>query len=197
MPYITCKHCGCQMSDKSEACPVCGASTIEDASQKEDTITTSNESLQGSIPSDTKTKHRNKLLLIGIAFVAVIAIVMITINVHNNKEKQTAEQAEQFGTQHQIAAKQAELNEQKQIEEVKIQKESKKYVVINANELRLRYGPSLDSQTLRWADGTERYATRGEVFKYLGETDEFYKIDYHGNQFWVFKQFASSFESPD
>ena len=24
MAYITCKKCGCQMSDKSEACPVCG-----------------------------------------------------------------------------------------------------------------------------------------------------------------------------
>ena len=26
MAYITCKNCGCQMSDKSEACPVCGIS---------------------------------------------------------------------------------------------------------------------------------------------------------------------------
>lgn len=25
MATFICKHCGCQMSDKSEACPVCGA----------------------------------------------------------------------------------------------------------------------------------------------------------------------------
>ena len=25
MATLICKHCGCQMSDKSEACPVCGA----------------------------------------------------------------------------------------------------------------------------------------------------------------------------
>ena len=76
------------MSDKSEACPVCGASVVEDASQKEDTITTSNESLQGSTPSETKTKNRNKLLLIGIAFVAVIATATTTIIIFSNNNKE-------------------------------------------------------------------------------------------------------------
>lgn len=31
MAYITCKKCGCQMSDKSEACPVCGTPVVEEA----------------------------------------------------------------------------------------------------------------------------------------------------------------------
>lgn len=340
MAYITCKHCGCQMSDKSEACPVCGTLVEENSTEIRNTSISSNNDKQEAALENLTTKHRNKVLLIGIALAIVIAITTTTvIIVNNNKEKQAAEQ---LRIQHQKASEQAKLKEQKLIEEEKQKEEKKtkdliseikreildayrngtihdlmtqdfksaernameaqdingiyfdadifymtqdempdkidvpevnlvdndrayvkvlliynswdypiepilyvvrnkqassskttkwlvddivelkggivsysekasmrefandaastiepeKYVVINANELRLRYGPSLDSQTLRWADGKERYATRGEVFNYLGETDEFYKIDYHGSAFWVSKKFASSFESP-
>lgn len=66
------------------------------------------------------------------------------------------------------------------------------YVFINANELRLRYGPSLESEMLRKPDGSQRYATRNEKFLYKGETADFYKIEYYdGREFWVARQFAN------
>ena len=91
------------MSDKSEACPVCGASVIEDASQKEDTVATSNDNNNQELtPSKTKPKHKNMFLWIGIAIAAVIAIATTTIViVHNNKEKQAAEQLRE---KHRVAA---------------------------------------------------------------------------------------------
>lgn len=66
------------------------------------------------------------------------------------------------------------------------------YVFINANELRLRYGPSLESEMLRKPDGSQRYATRNEKFLYKGETADFYKIEYYdGREFWVARQYAN------
>ena len=59
------------------------------------------------------------------------------------------------------------------------------YVVINATELRLRYGPSLNADTFKWPDGTNRHPNKGEMFKYLGESGDFYKIDYKGSELWV------------
>ena len=67
MAYITCKHCGCQMSDKSEACPVCGASVVEDATQKEDTNTNLNDNFNpigySTSPNFGNYNNLNSILL--------------------------------------------------------------------------------------------------------------------------------------
>lgn len=66
------------------------------------------------------------------------------------------------------------------------------YVFINAKELRLRKGPSLDTDMLRKPDGSERYATRNEKFLYKGESPDFYKVEYYdGREFWVARQYAN------
>ena len=65
------------------------------------------------------------------------------------------------------------------------------YVLINANELRLRYGPSLESDMLKKPDGSQRFATRNEKFLYKGESSDFYKIEfYDGREFWVARKYA-------
>ena len=323
MPYITCKHCGCQMSDKSEACPVCGASVIEDDSQKEDTVATSNDNNNQELTtSKTKPRQKNMLLWIGIVIAAVIAIATTTIIiVHNNKEKQAAEQLRE---KHRLAA--VQMEEQKRIEEEK-QKEAKEienikseiknqvitafttctienllttgfkgvlnstlemmkkginapfmeefslncadeakvtaldlidkkkakvkvellewydvdissnwnttlimvykdnsninkwliddvlsgdysyknamiefvnnnnnqsahYVIIDGSGLRLRLGPSTNAETFKWPDGTNRHPKVGDKFLYLGESGDFYKIDFNGKELWVSKQYT-------
>lgn len=65
-----------------------------------------------------------------------------------------------------------------------------KMVVIDGDQLRLRLGPSTSSETLKWGDGSNRHPEVGEKFKYLGESGDFYKIDYKGNEVWVSKQFS-------
>lgn len=328
MAYITCKHCGCQMSDKSEACPVCGASVVEDATQKEDTNTNLNDNIEETTPSETKPKHRNWLLWIGIAFVAMIAIAATVIIVNNNKEKQAAEQ---LRIKHQLVAEQMKLQEQKRIEEQKRVEEEKqreakeiesiklgiknqvvtafttcsiedqltndfkrvlgatrekmreghvapfmdefsldcadeakvtaldlidkkkakvtvellewfdedacakwnttlimvcdnysnkwniddvlsgnysyknamigfvnsnnyrsstKYVVIDGSGLRLRLGPSTNADTFKWPDGTNRHPKVGDKFLYLGESGDFYQIDFNGTTLWVSKGYT-------
>lgn len=69
------------------------------------------------------------------------------------------------------------------------------YVVIDGSELRLRFGPSLDADTFKWADGTNRHPEVGEKFEYLGESDDFYKIDYNGKELWVSKQYTHVIEN--
>lgn len=64
------------------------------------------------------------------------------------------------------------------------------FVVINATELRLRLGPSKTADTYKWSNGTNRHPNKGDRFPYLGESGEFYKIDYDGHEVWVSKQYT-------
>ena len=66
----------------------------------------------------------------------------------------------------------------------------KSYVVIDASQLRLRIGPSLNSDTYKWPDGTNRHPYIGERFLYLGESGDFYQIDFKGEKLWVSKQYT-------
>lgn len=70
------------------------------------------------------------------------------------------------------------------------EKTKKSYVVIDASQLRLRLGPSLDSDTYKWPDGTNRHPYIGERFLYLGESGDFYQIDFKGEKLWVSKQYS-------
>ena len=67
---------------------------------------------------------------------------------------------------------------------------SKQHVVIDGSQLRLRLGPSTEAETFKWKDGTNRHPKVGEKFEYLGESGEFYQIDFHGHQLWVSKQYT-------
>lgn len=64
------------------------------------------------------------------------------------------------------------------------------YVVIDGSELRLRLSPSKDADTFKWPDGTNRHPEVGKRFDYLGESGDFYKINFNGNEVWVAKEFT-------
>lgn len=63
-------------------------------------------------------------------------------------------------------------------------------VVIDASELRLRLAPSTSSETFKWPDGSNRHPKVGDRYRYLGESGDFYKIDFNGNDLWVSKQYT-------
>ena len=67
---------------------------------------------------------------------------------------------------------------------------SNRYVIIDGSELRLRLGPSTSADTYKWKDGTNRHPKVGEAFRYLGESGDFYKIDFKGTQLWVSKLYT-------
>lgn len=60
----------------------------------------------------------------------------------------------------------------------------------NKHWLRLRLGPSTSADTFKWGDGSNRHPNVGEKFKYLGESGDFYKIDYKGHELWVSKKYT-------
>ena len=71
MAYIQCKHCGAQMSDKSEACPVCG--TPVDGAMPPELPTEQNS---GQAPK----KPFNKLLVLGVVGgVALVGIIVAIV----------------------------------------------------------------------------------------------------------------------
>ena len=67
---------------------------------------------------------------------------------------------------------------------------TERYVIINANDLRLRLEPSLNADTYKNVDGKNQHANKGECYRYLNESDEFYKIDYNGVDVWVSKDYT-------
>lgn len=67
---------------------------------------------------------------------------------------------------------------------------AKQHVVIDGSQLRLRLGPSTEAETFKWKDGTNRHPKIGEKFECLGESGEFYQIDFHGHHLWVSKQYT-------
>ena len=73
MGYIQCKHCGAQMSNKSEACPVCG--TPVDGAMPPELPTEQSSSEQ------EKNKSFNKLhipgIIGGIALVGIIVAIVL------------------------------------------------------------------------------------------------------------------------
>lgn len=65
-----------------------------------------------------------------------------------------------------------------------------RFVVIDGSQLRLRLGPSTSADTFKWGDGTNRHPNVGDKYRYLGESGDFYKIDFNGNELWVSKQYT-------
>ena len=67
---------------------------------------------------------------------------------------------------------------------------SNRYVIIDGSQLRLRLGPSTSADTYKWGDGSNRHPKVGEAFRYLGESGDFYKIDFKGTPLWVSKLYT-------
>lgn len=64
------------------------------------------------------------------------------------------------------------------------------FVVIDVSDLRLRLAPSLEAETLKLPDGTNKHPNKGDKFEYLGELTGFYKIRYNGETVWVSKDYT-------
>ena len=68
--------------------------------------------------------------------------------------------------------------------------QTKKYVVVNGTNVRLRFEPSLDASWLRYDNGSPRDAKKGSRLAYLGEADGFYYVEFQGNKVYISKEFS-------
>jgi len=64
------------------------------------------------------------------------------------------------------------------------------YLMVTGNGVRLRKGPGLDYDFLKWKDGTVRGPKKGERVVCLGETSDWYKVRYANGEYYIFKQYA-------
>ena len=56
--------------------------------------------------------------------------------------------------------------------------------------VRLRMGPGLNYDFLKWKDGTTRAPKKGERLVCVGETSDWYKVKYANGVYYIFKQYA-------
>ncbi|MBQ4023356.1 MAG: hypothetical protein II612_05060 [Prevotella sp.] len=68
--------------------------------------------------------------------------------------------------------------------------QTKKYVVVNGTNVRLRFEPSLDASWLCYDNGSPRYAKKGTKLAYLGEADGFYYVEFQGNKVYISKDYS-------
>lgn len=61
---------------------------------------------------------------------------------------------------------------------------------ITGTGVRLRKGPGLDYDYLKWKDGTTRGPKKGERVVCIGETSDWYKVKYANGEYYIFKQYA-------
>ena len=68
--------------------------------------------------------------------------------------------------------------------------EKQSEVVITGNGVRLRKGPGLDYDYLKWENGGVRSPKKGTRVKYLGSEGDWYKVSYAGGVYYLFKQYG-------
>lgn len=56
--------------------------------------------------------------------------------------------------------------------------------------VRLRKGPGLNYDYLKWKDGSTRAPKKGEQLVCIGETSDWYKVKYANGIYYIFKQYA-------
>lgn len=64
------------------------------------------------------------------------------------------------------------------------------YVTVTGTNVRLRTRPSLQSETLTTAAGVNIHPKKGERLECLGESGDFYAVNYKGKMVYVSKQYA-------
>ena len=93
------------MSDKSEACPVCGAIVEENVSQDEILKPVPSETVKSN--ANGKEKKKSLLLIIIIALIAVAAIAVIVLTNNKPTEKEQASAEQQYDTYQETTAKES------------------------------------------------------------------------------------------
>lgn len=65
---------------------------------------------------------------------------------------------------------------------------SAKYVVVNGDNVRLRWGASLNASIYSDNHGKAIYPNKGARLTYLGQTGDWYKVSYNGNTLYISKK---------
>ena len=66
-----------------------------------------------------------------------------------------------------------------------------KSVVVTGVNVRLRRGPSLESDTVKDFYGKNVHPDKGEYLEYIGQSGDFYKVRYKGEEVYISKDFTS------
>ncbi|GEM_PF-557710 len=63
-------------------------------------------------------------------------------------------------------------------------------VLVTGTGVRLRKGPGLKYDYLKWQDGTIRGPKKGDKLICTGETTDWYKVQFANSEYYLFKQYA-------
>ena len=69
--------------------------------------------------------------------------------------------------------------------------QSGQVVTVTGTGVRLRYGPGLNYDFLKWKDGTARCPKKGEKLQLIGQSGDWYQVRYAGQDLYIFKQYGS------
>ena len=64
-------------------------------------------------------------------------------------------------------------------------------VTVTGTGVRLRYGPGLNYDYLKWKDGSTRCPKKGEKLQLVGQSGDWYQVKYAGQDLYLFKQYGT------
>ncbi len=64
-------------------------------------------------------------------------------------------------------------------------------VTVTGTGVRLRYGPGLNYDYLKWKDGSTRSPKKGEKLQLVGQSGDWYQVKYAGQELYIFKQYGT------
>lgn len=63
-------------------------------------------------------------------------------------------------------------------------------IQVTGNGVRMRKGPGLNYDYLKWKDGSTRCPKKGEKLVYVDETEDWYKVKFANGEYYIFKQYG-------
>lgn len=199
MSYKTCKWCGRKFDERDAVYSGLGGIFGNDFGGgvycsekcKAEAEAKANRETSNSTSYDDDN-HSNGLLGIiwkVVKWVIIITIVWFVYDNYIKGDSSKLSEVKNVSSNTSIGKNEAKDNASSKENTIKYSN-AKQHVVIDGSQLRLRLGPSTEAETFKWKDGTNRHPKIGEKFNYLGESSEFYQIDFHGHQLWVSKQYS-------
>ena len=181
--FVYCPECGFKISKEIKICPNCGFPIQHEANAGE-IITEPIETnpteevnpANSSAPIVTKEQSSGSKWWIGVLIAAIIIVgfffaLKSTGFLSKISDKAEGQQVEQTGADEPT-------------------KPSYSSVVITGTDLRLRLGPSTSAETLQYLDGANVHPHKGDALEYLGESGNFYNVDYNGHSVYVSKDYS-------
>lgn len=158
-----------QIDEDLYQCPYCGMTFNSIQANEQDKVIEDSKHVKSS--SQTAWVVFASILVLAVIFAVVFLIVSPSFSNTGNV------------TQKSVASQKSESSN-------KVSSKNIRTVEVIGKDLRLRLSPSTTGETLQFRDGHNIHPHKGDILKYISETDDWYYVKYNGHSVYISKMYA-------